>query len=56
MDSINLLTFLMSYWYQRDQDHRLENKLATLLLLRIVASPDTNASHSSSVDKDGSLR
>ena len=46
----------MSFWYQQDQDHWLENKLATLLLLQIVASPDTNASHSSSVDKDGSFR
>ena len=56
MDSIISLTFLMSFWYQRDQDHRLENTLATLLLHRIVASPDTNTSHLSSVDKDGSLR
>ena len=36
-----------------DQDHWLENKLATLLLLRIVALPYINASHSSSVEKDG---
>ena len=38
---------LMSYWYQRDQGHRLENKLAIQLLLRKVASKNINASHSS---------
>ena len=28
IDSINLLTFLMGFCYQRDQNHRLGNKLA----------------------------
>ena len=49
------LTFLMSFWHQQDQNHLLENKLATQLLLRKVASSDINTSHSSSVAKDGSL-
>ena len=56
MDSINSLTFLMSFWFQRDQNHRLGNNLATQLLLRKAASLEINASHSSSVEKDGSLR
>ena len=56
MDSINSLTFLMSFWFQRDQNHRLGNNLATQLLLKKAASLEFNASHSSSVEKDGSLR
>ena len=32
------------------------HRLATLLLLQIAGSPDINASHSSSVEQDGSLR
>ena len=53
---INSLTFIMSNWYQRGQNHLFENELLTQLLLRKVASLDINGSYSSSVihvEKDG---
>ena len=53
MDSIISLTVTGT---NRTKITDWKNKLATSLLLQIVASPDTNASHSSSAEKDGSLR
>ena len=46
----------MSFWFQQDQSHWLGNNLATQLLLKKVVSLEINASLSSSVEKDGSLR
>ena len=37
------------------RNQRLDNKLTIQLLLKITASPDVNASLSSSVEKDGSF-